>query len=1273
MKTIPSYKNKKIQDIPKNLDSSIALKILDSGLNSSAIVRYEISLGGYPVAASSLSDASLSLPIVDKFVDEDIPFFKIDIDRLLSKELLPPNIYDVKLHIHRSLSDHGAVRFKHPLSFYIKEISPKRDEMIIGVHDPLLVTGTTTQVVNQIKGYWSRASAFIMEDLQKPSKSLVFSDGSVHTVINNKVQKFPSYSTKHQTTNPGSIVLKLSEPLPRSLGDGDLCRLEQKITEVREVKVKLKAADIPSTNYILKAPNFTAPVGSAGATVSTKFESWDSLLSGDPTTKDRLLNGLFSGSKASSAELGIDYRKYSNFVNFSSANERLENFKYKIQLVEYYDSKLTSLASATSSTIATNRLNYITKKNKVIASFDGYENYLYYESSSYETSSYGSFNASTWPKTNSTIPYTLALSSTTDVTTWLTAQTATALDYDINNAYNLEKTIPDHIKLDVQNANYLMFVNMMGQHFDTVYNYVDHMTKIHDRSNELDLGLSKDMLWDTLKSLGWHGVNGYNFEDLWSYTLGTDDSGSYQTTDSGSTQTSVISTSMPTSDITKEIWKRTLNNLPYILKTKGTERSIRALTNIYGLPPTVLRIREYGGAPKDMSTNQYVKYEQFNQSLVFKGSNYLKLPWGQLTSSAIPHLGTDTTRSPNVVEFRFNTNKPQSSVMMFQTYGSTNNNWQIEIEKHPSASNTSSGYHNHGRLWSYIRHDSTVSDISSSYTPWVPIFDNDWWNVQWGVNSTDYAAVQTFKLDLWKASDHSKGMVTHKVTSSMVAAQTYWHPGPINNNATALYVGGQTSGYDSLWETGSYDSGASSLPGYTGSLQEIRYWSFTDDARLTDAAFTNHVLSPLSIESNTYTGSYSELVYRLPLGSDNKIYTLGNGTVISSSQPNTDNINIFVEPSSGQHWDVHSGSAHGFTGTSADWQYEEETYFTVVPEIIGTRAVSDKIRIESGSITGQLLINQSIVSNSIQLAAIDSPKLGVYYSPVDDIDIDISHQIGGAKFDDFVGNPRDAYRTRYKELTNIRKHYWSKYSTSPTFGAYLKALKYFDHSIFHQVESLLPARAKEHTGLLIKPNLLERPTIAKVSESFENLTYGMGTIAGNSVKYSFASDTMDLGALENDTYAGCIPATNKTYMVYGRNLANKANTYLPNSFDDSVGTYSAQGSVASQDIPTYDNITISKKFVTYTSGSNTGPVAVQEYLPTAIRNQRYGGTKYGKVAGSIGGIINLINDPSVSGDGLFDSTATHNIKCAIEVVETNPITLEVSPKTISNRGNLTIR
>ena len=354
----------------------------------------------------------------------------------------------------------------------------------------------------------------------------------------------------------------------------------------------------------------------------------------------------------------------------------------------------------------------------------------------------------------------------------------------------------------------------------------------------------------------------------------------------------------------------------------------------------------------------------------------------------------------------------------------------------------------------------------------APIFDNDWWNIQFGFSLANFGGsdAQTFKLDLWKASDHANGTVTHKYSSTnSVSTQGNWFA-----STNHLTVGYGIQGQEAIYVAGTHQaSPANRLKGFTGSMQEIRFWAFNNDARLTDAAFTNHVLSPLSVEGNTYTASYTDLVYRLPLGSDNKTYTLSSGAKLASAHPNLNKVDIFHSSSGYLAYDVNSGSAHNFKETTADWQYEEESYFTVVPEIIGTRAISDKIRIESGSVTGELLRDRSIVSSSIDLASIDSPMLGVYYSPVDDIDLDISHQIGGAKFDDFVGNPRDAYRTRYKELNNIRNHYWSKYNTSPTFGAYLKVLKYFDHSIFKQVESLIPGRAKDQTGLMIKPKARE--------------------------------------------------------------------------------------------------------------------------------------------------------------------------------------------------------
>ena len=45
-------------------------------------------------------------------------------------------------------------------------------------------------------------------------------------------------------------------------------------------------------------------------------------------------------------------------------------------------------------------------------------------------------------------------------------------------------------------------------------------------------------------------------------------------------------------EIQQEIWNRVLTSMPYILKNKGTKESIQALVNAYGIPPTILKIKE---------------------------------------------------------------------------------------------------------------------------------------------------------------------------------------------------------------------------------------------------------------------------------------------------------------------------------------------------------------------------------------------------------------------------------------------------------------------------------------------------------------------------------------------------------------------------------------------------------------------------------------------------------------------------------------------------------
>jgi hypothetical protein len=45
----------------------------------------------------------------------------------------------------------------------------------------------------------------------------------------------------------------------------------------------------------------------------------------------------------------------------------------------------------------------------------------------------------------------------------------------------------------------------------------------------------------------------------------------------------------------KSIYKRIYHNLPFLLKTKGTQRGLRALINCFGIPSSVLKIKTYGG------------------------------------------------------------------------------------------------------------------------------------------------------------------------------------------------------------------------------------------------------------------------------------------------------------------------------------------------------------------------------------------------------------------------------------------------------------------------------------------------------------------------------------------------------------------------------------------------------------------------------------------------------------------------------------------------------
>ncbi len=127
----------------------------------------------------------------------------------------------------------------------------------------------------------------------------------------------------------------------------------------------------------------------------------------------------------------------------------MEGFYYKLRQIESYDNRINQLtvdlnglpsSSASSSVAFTSNINGAkSRRSALIGGFDAYERYLYYQSASYETSSYGEFWPTTWPKANSTKPYTNVSPTSSVGISWYEGALASASVFDTSNENSINR------------------------------------------------------------------------------------------------------------------------------------------------------------------------------------------------------------------------------------------------------------------------------------------------------------------------------------------------------------------------------------------------------------------------------------------------------------------------------------------------------------------------------------------------------------------------------------------------------------------------------------------------------------------------------------------------------------------------------------------------------------------------------------------------------------------------------------------------------------------
>jgi hypothetical protein len=389
--------------------------------------------------------------------------------------------------------------------YFISEISPDRTEVRLD----------TTQIPNDLVV----SSSLALQDI------IINSTGSYYDFYldfgdNNLVIAINALVDTSSLDNP-TVLIKLYDPLPAEFELKSECWGVVKVADSLAYNVNIDFIfELVDTNIQLKGPNFNLGI-SDQINNSTQYLNYSNLkqttssLSQGTGSLSYQLNNILAQTGIT---VNIDYSDYANFIHFSSAQTRLENFYYKLQLLEQYtySASLSTSSSSGSYYISSSNIIWQAKIDEIITGFDNYEYYLYYTSAS-----------TAWPKTGPTPPYTNV--STTSVTglNWLSGQLAVAEEYDIENNNALTLAIPSYIREDSQNEKFELFVEMVGQLFDEVFVYLQNITTKYDADNRLTYGVSKDLVADILRDMGISIYqNNFSSNDVYQALLGLTPSGS---------------------------------------------------------------------------------------------------------------------------------------------------------------------------------------------------------------------------------------------------------------------------------------------------------------------------------------------------------------------------------------------------------------------------------------------------------------------------------------------------------------------------------------------------------------------------------------------------------------------------------------------------------------------------------------------------------------------------------------------------------------------------
>lgn len=814
--------------------------------------------------------------------------------------------------------------------------------------------------------------------------------GYLQNVINFGNNRFLHILNHADTLNAdGSVelIVKLQDYLPHDIGLRDNCWISNISISPVITKVVLDV-ETSRKRFKIAPPNFS--IKTNGIRKDVTYQSSDDLRLNHTESRD-----VSFYKKISS--LNVDYSDFSKFVVYSSAELRTKLFFNKAIRINLLTARLDdclsgsiSSSNAISSSYSNEEVNIKSQLDTIYNSFDGYDVYLY------------------------NIPYMKAGVLNSDVVSYINS----AVEYDSTNADSLINNTPEHIVSDEDNSEYLIFLSMMGHHFDNLYLFIDKFPTTQNSSEFISSydsasmsngqkSYTSDFSNVLLEQLGWKnaGINS-NKSILETYLSG--------------------SNSVSHNERSRLIWNRLLKNLPIIYKTKGTEECIRLVANVYGIPNSLLNIREFGGNSfSEENASSFISEKRFYFTKFINNTEYIDVPVEDGVLS---------------VEFKFKFNEnneylPDDSIYLIQ---SNSDKWNVQAVRRRK--------NDTGDL---------VLNISSSkqlILEDIPIFNGKIYSVIVKTIDTgelfDYGDGYPKYLYFRLVSTEDDRVIFDKTKEELVSANI----ARSFESCSVLHFGNYTSDND-----------------FYGNIDKINVWT----SEISDSAFLDHSYNFDSYNNYNVDTTYSDLLFRYSIEYPSDFYSASNVTYIGNANklyntsaslynfsPNTVTtvnclpVSASIFPYHTDKIDIRQSIKHDFVGPN---KYKNSKILKKTETVLS--------RLMPGS--------KSSISDELP---VDSNLIGVYISPHKIRDDDMSNFIGNYDLMDAIGDPSEIYEDTYSKLLEIRNNYnINNLSEVVLYQEFMTLYKnYFDIEFFETINSLLPIRSTTICGVIIEPSILER-------------------------------------------------------------------------------------------------------------------------------------------------------------------------------------------------------